>query len=205
LDPTKWDPWNNKAAALFNLKRNEEAIPCCDEAIRLDPAKWDPWNVKAAVLFELERYEECIACGNETIRLDPARLELWHDKALALLELKCYEECSDFVDEGILIFEKNILDVTDSFTLLMRNQTICILKSMKAAVLSELKQYDESIVYLNHSIELHPKSYALWWVKGEVLKEMGKEKEAELCSTKAKKLEEEFAYEIETIAKKESN
>jgi len=171
LDPSKSNTWNNKAAALVNLKRYEESIPCCDESIRLNPKHPIPWISKAESLGELKRYEEC----------------------------------SDFVDEGILICEKNIRDVTDSFTLFMGNQTICILKSMKAAVLSELKQYDESVVYLNQSIELHPKSFALWLTKGEVLKEMGKEKEAELCFVQAKKLEKEFNDEIETIDEKESN
>ena len=180
-----------KAFSLIFVKRYDECISCCDEAIRLDGRKVMPWVNKAGSLFELKRYDECISYCDAILQVVPEYPGPWVYKTGSLIELKRYDEVRDFIDKGILIFEKNIPDVNDE-SLFLRTSTMLTIKGMKAGLLAELKQYDESILYLNQSIKLHPKSNELWIIKGEILKEMGKEKEAELCFTTARKLEEEM-------------
>ena len=191
LDPTQWESWNAKAVTLRRVKRYDECISCCDEAIRLDGRKLIPMLQKSESLFELKRYDECISYCDAILQVVPEYPGPWVYKAGSLIELKLYDEVRDFIDKGILIFEKNIPDVNDE-SLFLRTSTMLVIKSLKAGLLAELKQYDESILYLNQSIKLHPKSNELWIMKGEILKGMGKEKEAELCFTTARKLEEEM-------------
>ena len=36
VDPTQWESWNAKAVTLRRVKRYDECISCCDEAIKLN-------------------------------------------------------------------------------------------------------------------------------------------------------------------------
>jgi len=76
--------WITKASKLIGEAQYEEAIACCDEAIRLDPENSRTWYGKGASLNLLKRYEEAIACFDEAIRLDPEFSDAWYGKGIGL-------------------------------------------------------------------------------------------------------------------------
>ena len=63
--------WRGKSFALMKLDREEEAIVCCDKALRLNPKSYAAWYDKSGILLILERYEEALTCCDESIRLSP--------------------------------------------------------------------------------------------------------------------------------------
>lgn len=64
------DEWANKAFALDDQGKYDEAIVCYDEAIALEPKDVDTWNNKGAALFNQGKYEEAVVCYDEAITLD---------------------------------------------------------------------------------------------------------------------------------------
>jgi len=70
-DPYSAEAWNNKAFALANLNRNEEAVEACDRAIALRPSYPDPWDIKGRCLGRLGRYAEAVPVIERYIELAP--------------------------------------------------------------------------------------------------------------------------------------
>ena len=62
--------WNDKGNSLYSLGRHEEAIACCDEAIKLDPENSGAWNNKGDSLKKLGRDEEAEQCFAKAKELD---------------------------------------------------------------------------------------------------------------------------------------
>ena len=93
--------WITKASKLIGEAQYEEAIACCDEAIRLDPENSRTWYGKGASLNLLKRHEEAITCFDEAIRLDPEFLDTWNGKGIALGESSRHIEAIACFDEAI--------------------------------------------------------------------------------------------------------
>jgi tetratricopeptide (TPR) repeat protein len=62
--------WCNKGIALADQKKHNEAIKCCDKAIRLNPDYADAWNNKGLALKAQKKYDEAIKCYDKAIQLD---------------------------------------------------------------------------------------------------------------------------------------
>lgn len=63
--------YNNKAVALINLKRYQEALEACEQALRLFPYLAMAYVNKGTSLIELQRYEEGLAASEQALRLNP--------------------------------------------------------------------------------------------------------------------------------------
>jgi tetratricopeptide (TPR) repeat protein len=74
--------WNDKGAALRDLGKNNEALNCLNEAIRLDQQLADAWSNKGGALMSLGRYDEALNASNEATRLDPNYAMAWNNKAV---------------------------------------------------------------------------------------------------------------------------
>lgn len=62
--------WYNKGNFLGNLKRDEEAVQCYDEAIKMDNQYIKAWYRKANALLTLKRYLEAVPCYEKVIELE---------------------------------------------------------------------------------------------------------------------------------------
>lgn len=69
-----------KGDALYELRRFEEAVICCDKALALRPDDADVWNQKGMALVRLQKWAEGISCFRKAIASDseciPALLNL---------------------------------------------------------------------------------------------------------------------------------
>jgi len=68
----------NKKYALYQLKRNDEALTCseklltiADDVIKVNPSNADAWFLKGQCLLELGRHEEAMQYIDKAIELDP--------------------------------------------------------------------------------------------------------------------------------------
>jgi tetratricopeptide (TPR) repeat protein len=77
-------PWIDED---YELKRSEEDLVACDQAIQLDPNSALAYNNKGNALNNLKRYKEAIAAYDQAIRLDPNNAIAYFNKGNALERL----------------------------------------------------------------------------------------------------------------------
>lgn len=73
----------NKAIALKNLGRNDEAIDYYKEAISLNPTDDEIWFNRANCHFILESWNDVITCCNKVVELNPNAGRAWYYLAVA--------------------------------------------------------------------------------------------------------------------------
>ena len=56
---------------LEKLGRNNEAIACCDRALKINSENFKAWNNKGLCLSNLNRIEEALRCYNEALKINP--------------------------------------------------------------------------------------------------------------------------------------
>lgn len=57
--------------SLFESGRNDEALKCLEEYIRIKPNSKEAWCYKGIILKKLKRYEEAMECQNRALKVDP--------------------------------------------------------------------------------------------------------------------------------------
>src|SRR5258708_10945607 len=94
------EEWLKEGATLRDLKRYEEALAACEQAIRLDPNFAKAYNGKGAALNDLKRYEEALAAYEQAIRLDPNFAFAYENKGDVLRDLKRYKEAEQAFEKA---------------------------------------------------------------------------------------------------------
>lgn len=69
IEPSSWAALNNKAFALSNLGRLDEALRCVEEALKLNPECAESWIGKATICMDLGRTKEAISCFETGLKL----------------------------------------------------------------------------------------------------------------------------------------
>ena len=71
LKPDYAEAWSDRANALQDLKRYEEALASNERALQLKPDYVEAWSNRANVLQDLKRYDEAIAHYDQALDLRP--------------------------------------------------------------------------------------------------------------------------------------
>ncbi|MFB2891739.1 tetratricopeptide repeat protein [Aerosakkonemataceae cyanobacterium BLCC-F50] len=74
----------NKTAALWNLKKYENALGFINQAIKLNPKSFEGWYNRALVLLDLGQYDEAFTSYDEADKLNPNSFQVLTGKGLAL-------------------------------------------------------------------------------------------------------------------------
>lgn len=74
----------SKAVALIRLKRHQEALEACEQALRLYPNFAEAYNNKSTALINLQRYEEALTACEQALRLKPNLAEARTNKSYVL-------------------------------------------------------------------------------------------------------------------------
>jgi tetratricopeptide (TPR) repeat protein len=153
--------YSAKSDVLYKLKRYEEAISVCEQAIRLDPYNAVAYDHKGNTLEKLERYEEAISAYEQAIRLDPNNAITHYNKGQALLALHRYEEAIAAYDQAIHL-DTN----TDTYAYVQ-----------KGVSLIQLGRDEEAISAWDQGISYAPVDHAniLKELKAAVLKRLNKQ------------------------------
>jgi len=161
----------NKGMALGNLGKYQEAIACCDEAIRINSRSAEAWVNKGMALGDLSKYQEAIACYDEAIKINSRDAEVWNNKGIALKNLSKYQDAITCYDEAIRI-----------------NPRYAGAWSNKGVALGNLCKYQEEIVCYDEAIKIDPRYAEVWCNKGTALGNLGKCQEAIACYNEAIKI-----------------
>jgi len=151
----------NLAIALGDLKRYEEALAACDQAICLDPNDARGYGNKGNILAELKRYEEALAAFDQTIRLDPNDTRGYLNKGNILADLKRYEEALAAYEQAIRLDPNHARGFYN-----------------KGIALRNLKRYEEALAAYEQAIRLDPTDVDVYTAKEKLLKILEREAKA---------------------------
>ena len=84
--------WNDKAIALDEQGKADEALEAWNEAIRQNPSYAEAWYNKGAILNEQGKLDEAFEAWDEAIRLDPNFVDWWDIKGYKLYIQGRYDE-----------------------------------------------------------------------------------------------------------------
>jgi tetratricopeptide (TPR) repeat protein len=152
--------WNRQGSVLIELERYEQSVESYQQATILDPKCVDAWVGLGAALCSAERYEEALEKSALAIKLDPKSAYAWNRRGIIFLLLRRYDEALDALNSSEA--------VSNDFDML----------NTKALVLSLNKKVEESITFIDKSINLEPKNVLLKANRGIILARAGRYDEA---------------------------
>ena len=104
--------WYNRCTALNNLRRYEEAVVSCEQALAGD-GNWGDgeaylaWTAKGVGLRRLGRYTQAVEAYEEAITLKPDDQTTWNNKGVALYKLGRYLEALEAFETALEIDTNN--------------------------------------------------------------------------------------------------
>ncbi|TFG21606.1 MAG: tetratricopeptide repeat protein, partial [Promethearchaeota archaeon] len=182
------DGWYLRGKALINLGRFEEAHECFKNVIKIEPSH-EPAKI------ELERFSEIKKDGVEMVNLigEAKKYESKGDfnkaielydkillktpnnilaiafKGLAFKELKEFNKALAIIEQGI--------DLIDTLPFI-DNKAIFPLWLGKAATLSEMGKFEDSLQYFDKAMEILPDDFQALFFKGITLMKLNRNNEA---------------------------
>ncbi len=98
----------SKSNCLYELKRHEEAIKCCDIVIEAYPDYYAPYVNKCLSLYDMQKYEEALDFIKKAIELNPDYSDGWAQSGCIKFYLKDFEGAFKDVDKALEIDPKNL-------------------------------------------------------------------------------------------------
>jgi len=165
------DSYYRKGEVLAHLKRHEEALTIYENAIQVDPKLADAYYHKGELLERLKRYREALSVWNQIIQVAPNSADAYYRKGQALVTIEEQKEQRyKRVSELIKSIPQRLEGVRE-------NQEIGILEALEARLISR-PRYKEALIAYNRAIHLRPNHSPYYIAKGDVLKHLGRIREA---------------------------
>src|SRR5579883_2633230 len=95
--------WNNRALALAELARFDEAHSSFERAIELNKNNWEAYYNLGRMLLVQKRYAEAEAPLRQAAEIDPNSADTFNNLGLVLHQLYRYEEACDAFDRAIAL------------------------------------------------------------------------------------------------------
>jgi tetratricopeptide (TPR) repeat protein len=157
-----------RADALFDLHRYEDAIASYDEAIALEPAHMGAWKNRGLALIRLARFDEAAGSCGRALALAPKDAEAHAFRGNALLALRRFEEALESLDCAIALHP----DYAEAH-------------QARGLALSTMKERAEAVASLDRAIAIHPGFATALFYRGNVLMELDRWEEAQLSYDRA--------------------
>ncbi len=179
--------WSGMAKSLSDAGRYEEALQAYEKAIELSPKDvhgWPNWSGKAYASYVLGRYNETIEACNTAIEMLPKHPDIYVWKGNSLYHLSRYDEALEAYDKAIEFNPK------EGAAWMGKGRIFYDNGRYEEAV----KAYDKAIEFAPFNITPVLDLYAMnlsataWTGKGEALKALGRQAEADMASDTARKL-----------------
>ncbi len=186
LDPRFLDSYYREGALLERLERNEEALTTYEQAIRWVPHSTSAYYRKGDILERLKRYEEALAVWDKIIHMIPNSTDAYYRKA-NLLELQGHYKKALTVWDQIIHITPNSADAyyRKAKALVMIEHNKQRYKKHKPSVTEALvarfthnQQYEAALAAYERAICIRLDNPSYYKGKGDVLKALGRIKEA---------------------------
>ncbi len=212
--------WLKKAEALSKLKRHQEALETCTEALKYYQSH-QLWNCQGIALDNLQKYQAAIDAYNKAIALYQNDPWLWNNRGESYLELKLY-------DRAIANFAKAIeIDPQKSFipwnnlgklyyqqgnyeeAVAAYQQSIQVKDDYVPALIGMgnaqkfLGKLSLALHAYNQAVKVNPKSYEAWYSKGLMEESLLQDQEAIKAYRKAIQLKPDWQLALNALARVE--
>ncbi|MGP0090557.1 MAG: tetratricopeptide repeat protein [Xanthobacteraceae bacterium] len=167
---------NNRANALWQLRRPDEALASCERAIALKPDYPEAFNNRGNALRELKRPQEALASYDRAIALKPNYVEAFNNRSIALRELKRPEEALASCERAIALKP----DYAEAFY-------------SRGNALRELKRPEEALASYDRAIALKPNYVEAFNNRGVALGELQRVEESLASYDRAVTLKPDYA------------
>jgi tetratricopeptide (TPR) repeat protein len=147
-----------KGTCLHFLDRDQEAIACFDEALKIG-SNLRRFDLKALCLYRVKRYEEALIFYDKAIEFNPGDAKLSYFKGNIFRDMRKYEEAIRCYDNAMEF----------SPVLALRQKADC---------LNGLHRSEEAITCANQVIEIKPRDSLAYCMKGISLSNLKREEEA---------------------------
>jgi coenzyme F420-reducing hydrogenase delta subunit-like protein len=159
--------WNNKAGALLNLGKQEDAIECYDTALTINPRSDLAWINKGLALFNLGKHQEAVECYDKSLVINPEFEDAWNNKGVALADLGKPHHAIECYDKALMINHRNANAWGN-----------------KGRALANLGKRQEALNCYEKALEINPRDAGVWNNKGVALANLGKLQEGIECFDK---------------------
>ncbi|MDJ0678941.1 MAG: tetratricopeptide repeat protein [Xenococcaceae cyanobacterium MO_167.B52] len=175
--------WLKKAEALSRLKRHEEALETCTEALKHHQSH-QLWNCQGVALANLRQYEAAIAAYNKALAVKENDPWLWSNRGESHLKLEQYDQAiADFeqaiqIDPqksfipwnniGKLYYQRgNYEQAIEAYkkSIFVKDDYVPALIGLGNAKKS-LGKSSLALQAYNKALQFNPKSYEAWYSKG---------------------------------------
>ncbi|MDX2042202.1 MAG: tetratricopeptide repeat protein [Acidobacteriota bacterium] len=157
--------WALRGGALLGIGRDNEALTCIDQALKLKPDEPTIWTARGQLLTELGLHEEAIASYDRALALSPDEPNAWFLRGTAFYHLNRYEEAIESLDRGLAInpdAERAWIE--------------------RGVTLVHLHRYEEAVTSFDHvptlSVDANPDNYLFEVIRSIALINSGRYEEA---------------------------
>jgi eukaryotic-like serine/threonine-protein kinase len=164
--------WVNKGYSLSSLGRDEEAIYCYDQVLKLAP-DIEPLLVnKGNSLNHLGRYAEALDCLDHALEINPNSVAAWNNRGMSLSGLQRQEEAVQNYDQALLLDPQHITSLLN-----------------KASCLMLLKRYPEAVACCDQALKIDSYSKVAWYNRGMAFQKAASYSQALDCYTRVVELD----------------
>ena len=171
--------WLKRGYELSTNDSNEQALQAYEKAIQIDPENVIARINKANELSWLNRtsesnqaYSKALEIINKTLAADLQNSTLWAEKGLLLHNVGASEEAVKAFANATRI------DPEDEISW----------KMMGVLLASELHRYDEAAQAFDKALQINQNDATVWTLKGDALKALGRQTEADAVYARAREL-----------------
>jgi len=183
------EAWQGKGEALHQLSfdEREEAIECLrtsldyyDEVLEIDPGDASAWFNESFIHRWLGRPGEALDAADRAVELNPENIDFRWQRAELLSMLGRYNESDQAFDETIEMIPAS------------SSRKLAEVWTFKGINFIGQNNSEEALKAFEKVTELDPQEPAGWLYKGEVLKALGRQAEADEAYARAGELDNHF-------------
>jgi predicted O-linked N-acetylglucosamine transferase (SPINDLY family) len=152
VDPRSAAVHSDLSTVLIMLRRLDEALACCDNAIALKPDYADAHYNRGNVLLALRRFVEAVVSFDKAIAIDPKYADALNNRGNALHELGRFADAIASYDGALTLKPGHVPALVN-----------------RGAAFKDSRQMDEAIADFDSALALAPNHAGAWTNRGAAL------------------------------------
>lgn len=168
--------WTDQGYILLDQYKYEDALVAFDNALNINKSYAAAWTGRGSAFNNMGNYSEALQSYDKAIELHPVDGNALNGKAWLLYKRGQYDQAVEYAARAIEIQTADLSATLDT----------------EGMALAGMGKYEEGLGYINRSIDLEPLDAIVWIHKGDILKAMGKQAEADAAYAQSKQLPEQY-------------
>jgi serine/threonine protein kinase len=174
----------NFSQALFELKRYEEALRKCDEALAMDNKDYEAWDLRGRICHALRREKDALEAFEKAIMIKPKYYSTWNNKGIIFQE-------NGRIEEALSCFKK-VISLRPNYREAWNNIGVCLQTQGKI---------EEALRYYRKAVKLDSRYRDAWVNMGDCFIRLRQYSDALECYKKAATIDPYDSYIRENLLK----